>query len=313
MNGVGGADNSGRAIAYLLLGVAGGLGIDLCAKALLATYSLQQFVFLRSGIGLVIFLALMPRFGGRRALVTGRWRWHVLRSLLACGAMFGFFYALAHMRLVDALTLGYTAPLMMTALSALLPGDHVGWRRWVAVCLGFAGVLVMLQPGDLHLSAAAGACLFSAFCYACLAITSRTLAGTESSYTLSVYVVAGPIVVSGLLLGRGGWIAPDGIGWLLYALAGACSVVAWLGLVAGYRRAPPAVLAPLEYSALVAGAIAGYLVWGEVVDSRTLAGATIIVASGLYVVYREIGLSRRRREPARPTPPELPEAPPQPR
>jgi drug/metabolite transporter (DMT)-like permease len=240
-------------------------------------------VFLRSTIGLAIFLALMPRFGGTRALVTARWRWHVLRSLLACGAMFGFFYALAHMRLVDALTLGYTAPLMMTALSAVLPGDHVGWRRWVAVCFGFAGVIVMLQPGDLHLSAAAAACLFSAFCYACLAITSRTLASTEGSYTLSVYVVAGPIVISGLLLGRGGWTAPDGIGWLLYAAAGACSVVAWLGLVAGYRRAPPAVLAPLEYSALVAGAIAGYLIWGEMVGGRTLAGATSIVASGLYV------------------------------
>lgn len=313
MSGIRGADNTGQAIAYLLLGVAGGLGIDLCAKALLADYSLQQFVFLRSGIALLIFLSLMTRFGGRTALATRRWGWHLARSLLACGATFGFFYALAHMRLVDALTLGYTAPLMMTALSALLPGEHVGWRRWSAVCVGFAGVLLMLHPGSVEFSDAAAACLFSAFCYACLAITARTLAETESSYTLSIYVVAGPIVIAGLLLGGGGWTAPDGTGWLLYAAAGACSVVAWLGLVAGYRRAPPSVLAPFEYTALVAGAIAGYLIWGEVADGRTIAGATIIVGSGLYVVYREVGISRLRREPVQPTPPGLPEAPPRPR
>lgn len=304
------ADNTGRAIGSLLVGVTAGLGLDLCAKALLASYSLEQFVFLRSVIGLLIFLAFLPRFGGTRALFTHRWRWHLLRTLLAAGAMFGFFYALARMPLVDALALGFTAPLMVTALSALLPGDSVGWRRWTAVITGFIGVLVMLRPGTGEISLAAVACLVSAFCYACMAITTRSLAATESTYALSVYVIAGPILISASLLGGGGWVLPDGVGWLLFALAGTCSVIAWLGIIGAYRRAQPAVLAPLEYTALVGGAAAGYLIWNEVPDRWTLLGGLIIAASSLFVVYREIGVSPIRRERGRRAPPVSPSEPP---
>jgi drug/metabolite transporter (DMT)-like permease len=313
MTGQGAADNSGRAIAYLLVGVTGGLGIDLCAKALLVRYPLEQFVFLRSAIGLALFLAFLPGFGGTKTLFTRRWAWHLLRTVLATGAMFGFFYALARMPLVDALTLGFTAPLMVTALSALLPGDSVGWQRWTAVVAGFAGVLVMLRPGAGEMSVAAAACLFSAFCYACLAVTARKLAATESSVALSVYVIAGPMLISAVLLRGGGWVAPDGAGWLLFFLAGSCSVIAWLGIVGAYRRASPALLAPFEYTALVGGAIAGYLIWDELPDRWTLIGAAIIVASSIFVVYREIGVSRLRREPVQPAPPVLPEVPPRPR
>ena len=126
-------DATGQAIAYLLLGVAGGLGLDLCAKGLLSDYSLEQFVLLRSIVGLSIFFLLARQFGGFRSLFTRRWPWHVLRMFLASGAMFGFFFGLSRMPLVDALTLGFTAPLMVTALSVPTLGEHVGWRRWTAV------------------------------------------------------------------------------------------------------------------------------------------------------------------------------------
>ena len=75
----------------------------------------------------------------------------------------------------------------------------------------------------------------------------------------------------------------------MFALAGACSVVAWIGLIGGYRRASPALLAPFEYTALIGGAIAGYLIWDEVPDRWVAVGATVIIASGLFVVYRELG------------------------
>ena len=282
-------DATGTAIAYLLLGVVGGLGLDLCAKGLLATYSLEQFVFLRSIIGLAIFILLARQFGGLRSLLTSRWPWHLLRTLLATGAMFGFFYGLARMPLVDALTLGFTAPLMVTALSVPMLGEHVGWRRWSAVVAGFVGVLIILRPIGSDVSFAALAVLFAAFCYACMAITARKLATTESSYALSIYVIIGPLLASLLLLSQGTWQAPDVSGWVLFAVAGACSVVAWIGIIGGYRRASPALLAPFEYTALIGGAIAGYLIWDEVPDIWVAVGATVIIASGLFVVYREIG------------------------
>jgi drug/metabolite transporter (DMT)-like permease len=281
-------DATGKAIAFLLLGVTGGLGLDLCAKGILVSYSLEQFVFLRSLIGLAIFLLLAKQFGGPGSLRTSRWGWHLLRTFFAAGAMFGFFYGLARMPLVDALTLGFTAPLIVTALSVPILGEHVGWRRWVAVIVGFAGVLIILRPGTQPIAFAHIAVLFSSFCYACLATTARKLADTESSYSLSVYVVTGPLLISSSVLTGGGWQAPDLEGWLLFAAAGTCSVIAWIGIIGGYRRASPAMLSPFEYTALVGGAIAGYLIWDEVPDRWVTIGALVIIASGLFVVYREI-------------------------
>ena len=203
--------------------------------------------------------------------------------------MFGFFFGLARMPLVDALTLGFTAPLMVTALSVPMLGEHVGWRRWTAVVVGFAGVLIILRPGTQQILPAHVAVLFAAFCYACLAITARKLSDTESSYSLSVYVTSGPLLVSMTMLSTGNWQPPTSNDWILFALAGACSVVAWIGIIGGYRRASPAMLAPFEYTALIGGAIAGYLIWNEVPDQWVVAGATVIISSGLFVVYREIG------------------------
>lgn len=282
-------DETGKAIAYLLMGVAGGLGLDLCAKEILRSYSLEQFVFLRSLIGVVIFLLLARQFGGAESLKTRRWGWHLLRTALAVGAMFGFFYGLSRMPLVNALTLGFTAPLIVTALSMPLLGEHVGWRRWAAVTVGFIGVLIILRPGAQAVTIGHLAVLFAAFCYACLAVTARKLATTETSYSMSVYVVVGPLLVAMFLMGSSGWSPPSTVGWILFIGAGTCSVVAWIGIIGGYRRASPAMLAPFEYTALVGGAIAGYVFWNEVPDRWVILGAAVIIASGLFVVYREIG------------------------
>lgn len=269
-----------------MLGVAGGLCLDLCAKELLGTYSLVQFVLLRSIIAISILLAIAPRFGGLQSLRTGEPVWHIVRSVFAVGAMFGFFYGLARMPLVNALTLGYTAPLIVTALSAIFLGDEIGWRRWTAVVIGFVGVLVMLRPGHGELSFAAIAVLIAAFCYACQAITARRLGGTESTLALSFYVLLGPLAVSSALFNTGSWVDPDLQGWILIVAAATCSIVAWVGFINGYRAVSPAVLAPLEYTALVGGAIAGFLIWGEVPDTWVVTGALIIISSGVFVVYR---------------------------
>ena len=275
-----------KAAAWLLLGVLGGLGLDLCAKELLETYPLVEFVLLRSIIGLAILLAIAPRFGGLKSLRTNEIGWHALRAVLAVGAMFGFFYGLARMPLVNALTLGYTAPLIVTALSAVFLGDAVGWRRWSGVVVGFVGVLVMLRPGSGELSFAAAAVLFAAFCYACQAITARRLSATESTLSLSFFAIVGPLLVACIVIDTDTWVAPDLTGWVLMIAAAVSSVIAWIGFVNGYRAVSPATLAPLEYLALVGGAVAGFLIWGEVPDQWVIAGAFIIVGSGIFVVYR---------------------------
>ncbi len=281
-------DHYGTAVAYLLFGVAAGLSLDLCAKWLLADYSLAQFVFLRSIFGLLFLLFTARFYGGLGNLKTRRWPWHLLRTLLATGAMFGFFYGLSHMPLVNALTIAFTAPLFVTGLSVPFLGEHVGWRRWLAVVVGFIGVLIVLRPGQGMFTPAAIGVLIAAVCYAGLALTARKLATTESSFSLSVYVVTGPFLVSSILVSDN-FTAPTAGGWFLFALAGLCSALAWIGIVGGYRRAPPAMLAPFEYTALIGAAAAGYLIWDEVPDFWVITGGLVIIASGLFIVYREIG------------------------
>jgi drug/metabolite transporter (DMT)-like permease len=281
-------DSYGTAIGFLMFGIAGGLSLDLLAKWLLTDYSLEQFIFLRSLVGLTIFLSIARWYGGARGLATKRWPWHLLRTILATGTMFGFFYGLKYMPLVNALTLAFTAPLIVTALSVPLLGEHVGWRRWIAVIAGFTGVLIVLRPGQGMFTLPAIGILIAAFGYAGLAITARMLAATETSFSLSVYVIIGPMIASSFML-PGNYDAPTPFAWVLFVLAGLCSVCAWIGIVGGYRRAPPSLLAPFEYTALIGAALAGYLIWDEVPDRWVMTGGLIIISSGLFIVYREIG------------------------
>ncbi len=281
-------DHYGTAIGYLLFGVSAGLALDLCAKWLLADYSLPQFVFLRSIFGLLFFLFTARFYGGLGGLKTKRWPWHLLRTLLATGAMVGFFFGISRMPLVNALTIAFTAPLFVTGLSVPFLGEHVGWRRWLAVVVGFIGVLIVLRPGKGMFTPAAVGVIIAALCYAGLALTARKLATTESSFSLAVYVVTGPLLVSATLVADN-YTAPTPTGWFFFVLAGLCSALAWVGIVGGYRRAPPAMLAPFEYTALIGAAAAGYLIWDEVPDIWVITGGLVIIASGLFIVYREIG------------------------
>lgn len=281
-------DSFSTAIGYLMFGITAGLSLDLCAKWLLADYSLVQFIFLRSIFGFLVFILIARWYGGWTGLKTRRWKWHLLRTALASIAMFGFFYGLSRMPLVNALTLAFTAPLVVTALSVPMLGEHVGWRRWTAVILGFAGVLIILRPGSGLLTPASLAVLAAAVAYAGLAITARKLAATETTLSMTVYVILGPCLISAFFV-PGNYVSPTPSGWFFFVLAGICSAAAWVGIVGGYRRASPVVLAPFEYTALIGAAAAGYWIWGEVPDRWVITGGLVIIGSGLFVVYREVG------------------------
>lgn len=287
-------EHFGQAAAFLLFGIGCGLCLDLSAKQLLLDYPLEQFVFLRSAIGLTLFLVILRWQGGLAALKTRRYGLHLMRAGLSCIAMFGFFFGLGRMPLVNALTLAFTAPLIVTALAGPLLGDEVGWRRWAAVLAGFAGVLIVLRPGTGLFSYASLAVLAAAAAYAGLALTARMLDDTESTYAMAIYAIAGPMAVSTFTL-PAELPSPTAAAWLLFATAGLCSVGAWVGIVGGYRRASPVKLAPFEYLALIGGAVFGYLFWDEVPDRYVVIGSAIIIASGIYIAFRESGASLSAR------------------
>ncbi|MGH6912703.1 MAG: DMT family transporter, partial [Geminicoccales bacterium] len=195
-------------------------------------------------------------------------------------------------------------PLLITALSVPLLGETVRWRRWSAVLVGFAGILVMLQPGSGSLDLAAGAALLAASASALSVILVRKLAATETTASIAFYSNAGAVVAMACVLPIG--FVPPTLGDLaLMAVAGLAGGSAVMLLIAGYRRAQAAVVAPFQYSQMLWGVLLGFLLWGDVPAQAVVIGATIVVASGLFILYREVLLEEGRIDPDEPaaTPP----------
>lgn len=273
-------------IAMMLAGIAGFAVMDASIKWLTADYPIAQIIALRSWFGLPILLMLALREGGFPALRTRRPLVHVGRYLLVLMLSLSFFWALSQMKLVDAVAIAFAAPIIITALSAPLLKEAVGPRRWLAVVFGFAGVLIMLRPGAGVFEWGALSALGSAFVYALLMITTRAFKGTESTASLMLYPQLG-MSITGLLLVNFFWITPTLPDLTVFALAGLFGSLGVMCITHAFRLAPVASIAPFEYSALVWATLIGYLVWGELPDGYTLLGALFVIASGLYIIFRE--------------------------
>ena len=280
-------DKFGLALSYLLLGEFSGLALDISAKYMLQQYSLIQFIFVRSLIAALIFIAICPLYGGLGSIKTRKWKLHLLRALLSIIAMFGFFYGISRMPLVNAVTIVYIAPLIVTALSSSLLNEKVGWPRWTAVIAGFFGALIILRPSAGSNIEASLSVFASAIGFALLAITARKMAKTESVIAMSVYVLIGPMIAAAFFLPNN-YISPEGSDWFIFLFAGIASVFTWIGYINAYKRYSPVSLAPFEYLALIGAALAGYFLWNEIPDKFVLTGALIIIASGIFIARREI-------------------------
>lgn len=275
-----------RGILLMCAAAAAMVGLDVCAKFLLERYGISQLVLLRCAFSVLFILAFALRHGGGRVLVTSRPVWHLMRSLLMAASMYAFFFALPRIPLATVLTIAFAAPIVVTALSRPVLGEAVGPWRWAAVLVGFAGVMVVLQPGRGIIEPAAWVALCGAVTYALLSLTARKLAGRESALALSLYLFPAPLLFASFGAWTN-WLAPSPLDWLLFVAAGVFGGLAFILMNAAFRHADAAVLVPFDYTGLIWAGAAGYLIWQEVPDSNTFAGAAIIVASGLFILYRE--------------------------
>jgi drug/metabolite transporter (DMT)-like permease len=276
----------------MLAGIAGFAVMDATIKWLTADYPVPQVVALRSWFGLPILIMLALREGGLPALRTKRPMVHIGRYLLVLLLSLSFFWVLSMMKLVDAIAIAFAAPIIITALSVPLLKEAVGPRRWVAIAIGFCGVLIMLRPGMGVFQWASIAALGSAVVYALLMITTRAFKSTESTASLMLYPQLG-MSLTGLLMVNYFWVTPTMFDLALFALAGLFGSIGVMCLTHAFRMAPAAAIAPFEYTALVWATLLGYLVWGELPDRYTLVGALVVIASGLYIIYRETRKSGR--------------------
>ncbi len=266
--------------------------MDSLIKWLSAAYGTWQIIFFRALFALLPIAVLLARDGGVRALRTDRLLSHVLRALVGTVAIFCFFYSFANLPLADVYAISFAAPLIVTALSVPLLKEAVGWRRWTAVLVGFAGVLVMLRPGAGVISVAALVCLTGTVFYALTMIFVRHLSRTETNAAIVFYYMV-TLTLVGAVAMIPDWRTPGPVDFALLAAIGIIGGIAQLSLTQAFRLAPPSLLAPFEYTGMIWAVSFGYLFFGEVPDEAIWIGVAIVIASGLYIIHREATLARK--------------------
>lgn len=268
--------------------------MSVFVKELSDRIPLAEIVFFRNAVGLLPVMVAVYWTGGLGNLRTERLAGHFGRAVVGLSAMSLLFLSFAMLPLADATAINYTAPLFLTALSAPLLREKVGIYRWSAVLAGFAGMLVMLRPGDGVLETGALVALAAAFLQAMAMVAVAQLSRTESSTTIVFYFTAITTVLAALPL-PWLWVAPQSaLDWGLLAGIGLIGGCAQLCLTRAYAHAQAAVIAPFTYASLLWATLFGYLFWGDVPDTQTLLGAGVVAASGVFIVFREA----RRKSPA---------------
>lgn len=290
-----------RGIACLTLGVSVFVAQDVIIKLLSGDYPLHEMLFIRSITGLPCILAIALWRGNPSAF-----RLHgaaVVRAALHFVSFSCYYLALAALPLAETSTLYYANPLFITALSVPFLHEAVGPRRWAAVLVGFAGVVVVLRP-DVTVSPAMLLALGAAFFYACSMLVTRRAGGRVPATGFAIHSVVLLLVLSGvagLAMGDGrfdpggtilgyllrAWSLPPGPDLALLAATGPISAAGFLLLAEAYRTAPASLVAPFEYTSLPFAVVAGYIAFADLPAPETWIGLGLIVGAGLYIVHRE--------------------------
>lgn len=283
------------AIVCMLVGAAILTLNDGLIKLLAGTYPTGELLFIRGLFVWPWILLFVMRRGGLAILRVHNIKGQALRGCCVIAGAFLFITGLRHLALADAVAIAFTGPLFITAMAPLVLGENVGWRRWLAVLVGFAGVLFMLRPGSEALQWAIVFPLGAAICGGLRDLITRRIAGTET--TVAVLAVTTTVV---LLAGLAtapfvDWVQLRPADIATFAASGALIAVAHTLLIEAFRRGEATLVAPFKYSALLWATLIGYLMFDELPDTWTLVGAVVIVLAGLYVLHRETLLKRRQR------------------
>lgn len=297
------SERIGLGIGLAIAGMFGMAVMDTCAKLLGAGYTVSQIILFRNGIGaLAIFVFALSRLSGLNGLRPQMPGLLVLRSALNLMAAFCFFTALRYMPLADAFAIAFAAPLFITALSVPLLGEHVGFRRWSAVIFGFVGVLFIVRPDPGNFRIESLLPLGAALSYALSMLIGRKMTRHMTTSAIMFWPSLVAVVVSASLM-PWHWHPPDAADGILFVAMGLIGTLGMSMITQGYRHAPASVIAPFDYTVLFWGAIFGWLIWNDIPGIDVLIGSGILIASGLYILYRESGVYRPVQPPAGPAGP----------
>lgn len=263
--------------------------MDACLKTLSQRYPAMQVTALRGLATLPVVVVWIALRGGFRQLTRVRFGMHVARGVLGILALSLFAFGVRALPLSEAYAIFFVAPVLITVFAALILRERVGWRRWIAIAGGMLGVLIVLRPsGAAALTVPGLAILGTAVCYALSAITVRVLGRTDSTQSMVFWLMAFVALGAGALALPAWQPMVAGDLPVLIALAATGSLGQW-AVTEAFKLGESSVVAPLEYTALAWGVGLDWVLWQTMPAARTLAGAAVVIAAGIYLVRREAG------------------------
>jgi drug/metabolite transporter (DMT)-like permease len=283
--------------------------MDAVIKEISQSFPTGEIIFFRNLFAFIPLLIFAFWRHGGLSLKTQRPWGHLMRGVFGVLSMYCFFRSYLELPLSDAIALGLSGPIFITVLSVPVLGEHVGWRRWSAVLVGFVGVLVMVRPGSTMFDPNAAWPLAAAVLYAAAMMSIRKLGSTEPSTTIVFHFTAFATLASLLTIPLGlndpaqAWVMPsDPREIMLIVVIGVFGGIAQIFMTMAYQRARAATVASFDYTALVYGFLLGWMFFAEVPDAFLIIGGAIVVAAGIYIIHRETVVARQQhREP--PVPP----------
>jgi len=262
--------------------------LDASAKYLVLSGIPAQFVaWVRFAEHVVLALVLLRGWGNPAVFRYRSLPRQLVRGAFLFGSTFFNFQALRSLQLAEAMSIMFFAPMVVTALAGPMLGEWAGWRRWLAVLVGLVGVLVITRPGFAAFGIGHVYALCAMASYSFYVLTTRQMAATETAESLVFYSALAPVVLMSPAVPYVAALPPDAFHWLILLSLGFYGGIGHWMLIKAYKQASTTALAPYPYLQMVWMILFGYLFFGQLPDAWTLAGAAIIVASGLYIVHRE--------------------------
>ena len=270
-------------------------GVNALVKLEVARYPVGEVAFYRALFALVaVSVMILPR-AGIAVFRTRRYLAHLQRGVSQFGSMTCMFFAFSLMSLGSAVAISFAAPLFTTLLSIVVLKERVGVHRWSALIVGFLGVIIVTEPGRGTFQLGALFALANAVLVSSVAVAIRRMSATESTETLTMYQMAIITACTSSLLPFG-FTTPSWIDAGAMALAGIGNGIAQYWWTRSLTLAPPSAVVPFNYLSLVWATLLGFAIWGDVPTPHLLLGAVVVVASGLYILWRET-LRRGRSRP----------------
>ncbi len=275
-------------IGLMVIAVGCFASMNMFVKLIGNAYHPLEAVFFRNTLAAFMVIPFVLFSGGLGTLKTKRPLGHALRALAGVAGNASFFAAYTYVALADGMTVAMSVPIFATLFAIPLLGERVGWHRWAAILVGFGGVLIALNPTAGAISPGSLFALSGTVFWALTIIFVRKLSTTESPYTIVFYYMATGSVIATCIM-PWVWVTPTPQVLLLYLCTGIVGGLGQIAMTFALKLAPASVVSPFEYTQIAWALMFDLVLWGVAPASTTILGATVVIATGLYIFRREAG------------------------